>query len=630
MKDLIKQYLDHGISRRKLISGLSAVGIGTVAAKAMAQSLAPVAAPIPAAVPEGTMHEMAGPGGALYVQQLKAAGVKYIFANPSTGDAPIYDALAVEPDIQLIKGIQEGAVLAMADGYARLSGKTAVVQVAGVGLPNAMTQMVNTFKDRIPLLLTIASFGRDKIGKDGYQDYDFQQDMVGPITKYRWTVESAKSVADTTRRVFKFASTPPGGPVFLSIPDDVLKEQASAMIMDRALFDVPMRIRPDKDDVERAARMLIEAKSPILSVGDEVTFCQGEREVVELAELLGLPTTQFDGGGAWSKPFPTRHPLFIGMLVRVMQYPRDIDLHLNIGSHPAEFEIKGAKMISIRQDPASLARFAPVDLGMVADARLATIDLIAAIKSMATASRLKQIADDRRERTRAFTQKQRAFLDEITQKDAKGSTINRARLALELEKGLDKETIYVTDCDSGRKMNPVLSFGGGDKTYVGTGAAILGWAIAGGFGAKLARPDRPVVSILGDGSALFGGPQPLWSMARYQAPVTVMIYNNRAYDDERNRIWAFGQGNQLKLGRDMLCYNGSPDVDFAKAAAAFGVEGEVVSEPEKLADAIARGKRANIEGRPYLLDIHVDRDGIGAASTWYPAFSIADIRTKKV
>jgi thiamine pyrophosphate-dependent acetolactate synthase large subunit-like protein len=263
--------------------------------------------------------------------------------------------------------------------------------------------------------------------------------------------------------------------------------------------------------------------------------------------------------------------------------------------------------------------------------RLATIDLIDAVKSMATASRLKAIADARAARTSDYTKKQWEFLQQISQSAANvASSIRRERLAFELEKGLDKEAIYVTDCDSGKAMDPLMAFGGSDKTYVSTGPNILGWGVAASFGVKLARPDRPVVSILGDGSMQFGGPQPLWSMARYQAPVTVIIYNNRSYNNERNRIWAFGQGAQLKEGVDMLCYNGSPEIDFAKAASAFGVEGEVVSEPDKIAASLDRAKRANIEGRPYLLDIHVDRDGIGAASTWYPRYSIADQRTKKV
>ncbi len=122
MKQLIKQYLDQGLSRRQLVSGLSAFGMSTVAAKAVAQNLAPlgqgagqggavVAAEAPAAI-----REVEGNGGKLFVEQLKAAGVEYIFFNPSTGDHPIFDALVDVPEIKIIKGIQEGAVTAMADG----------------------------------------------------------------------------------------------------------------------------------------------------------------------------------------------------------------------------------------------------------------------------------------------------------------------------------------------------------------------------------------------------------------------------------------------------------------------------------------------------------------------------------
>jgi thiamine pyrophosphate-dependent acetolactate synthase large subunit-like protein len=629
MKDLIKQYLDSGISRRKLMSGLSAVGLSTVAAKSMAQSLAPFAS-AQAAMPDGPMREMTGTGGALYVQQLKAAGVKYIFFNPSTGDAPIFDALVDEPSIQLIKGIQEGAVTAMADGYARLSGKPGVVIVANVGLPNAMTQMVNTFKDRIPMLVTVAAFGQDQLGRETAQDYDFQEYMMNPITKWRWMAQTARGIPETTRRALKFATTPPSGPVFLAIPDDELRAQATATIMDQSLFDVSMRVRPAKDDVEKAARMLIEAKNPLMTVGDEVTLCQGEKEVQALAELLGLPVAGQAEFGVWSKPFPTRSPLYIGPMLRDMRYPGDVDVHVNLGDRYAEVAQRGTKLISIRQDSVSLARAAPVDLAMVADMKLAAQDLIDAVKSMATESSLKEIAEERTQRTRAYTKKQEEMLKTIVAAAGNGPEIRRERLAVELEAGLDKDTIFVTDCDSGKAMDPLLSFGGSDKTYVSTGPNILGWGIAAAFGAKLARPDQPVVAILGDGSTLFGGPQPLWSHARYSAPVTTIVYNNRSYNNERNRIWTFGGGAQFKEGRDMTCYNGSPDVDFTKAASAFGVEGEPVKEASAIKDALARAKKANVEGRPYLLDIHVERDGVGAASAWYPPYSIADQRTRKV
>jgi benzoylformate decarboxylase len=179
-------------------------------------------------------------------------------------------------------------------------------------------------------------------------------------------------------------------------------------------------------------------------------------------------------------------------------------------------------------------------------------------------------------------------------------------------------------------MDTFMSFGGSDKTMVSTTPNILGWAQAAAFGVKLAQPDRPVVSTMGDGSALFGGPQPLWSQARYNAPITNIVVNNRCYNNERNRILSLVAGQQFRLGKDMTSYNGSPDVDFARAAGAYGVEGETVTDPAKIQEALSRGKRANIEGRPYLLDIHVDREGVAAASEWYPAYSIAAQRTRKV
>src|SRR5215467_7605106 len=114
------------MSRRRLMTGLSALGMSAAAAKSVAQSLAPIGQAA-AAAPAAAMREMKGTGGALFVAQLKAAGVEYIFFNPSTGDYPIFDALVDEPGITLIKGIQEGAVIAMADGYARASGKVGVV-----------------------------------------------------------------------------------------------------------------------------------------------------------------------------------------------------------------------------------------------------------------------------------------------------------------------------------------------------------------------------------------------------------------------------------------------------------------------------------------------------------------------
>jgi acetolactate synthase I/II/III large subunit len=108
-----------------------------------------------------------------------------------------------------------------------------------------------------------------------------------------------------------------------------------------------------------------------------------------------------------------------------------------------------------------------------------------------------------------------------------------------------------------------------------------------------------------------------------------IVLNNHSYKNERNRIWHYG-GRQFKTGRDMTCYLGNPDVDYAKASEAFGVEGVVVKEPNELKPALVRAKRAIAEGRPYVLDVHTHRDGVGAASTWHPPYSVADLRQRRV
>ena len=629
MKELIRQYLDKGISRRDLTKGLTAAGLTAGAAKTMAQSLAPPAAAQTAAAP-AQIREMKGTGGALFTQQLKAAGVEFIFFNPSTSDSPIFDSLVNEPGIQLIKGVQEGAVVAMADGYARASGKLGVVIVANVGLPNAVAQMVNSYKDQVPILVAASSVSQDNLGRELFQEYENIERVTQPMTKWHWVAQTTPGIAETARRAVKFATTAPFAPVFLSIPENLLRTEATAQIYDKALFNVSMKIRPDKADVEAAARLIIEAKNPLLSIGDEVYQNGAEKEVLELAELLGLPVAGQGGSlGFWTKPFPSRHPLYLGPLLRQMRYPGAVDVHLNIGSKYGEQLMPGATLISLRRDPTSLARGAPIGLGMVSDIKLGTADLIDAVKSLATVARLKEIAAERLARTAAYTGKQRKLLDRVIKETPYDGDITMERLGIELEASLERDTIYVNDVDSGKRMDPFMTWGPEDKTYIGTGPNVLGWGMAGAFGVKLAKPDRPVLGVVGDGSFLFSGPQPLWSISRYQSPVTIVVLNNRSYNNERNRIWMSG-GTQFQSGRDMTCYLGSPDVDYAKTSQAFGVDAEIVKDPRRIQEAVQRAKKANAEGRPYLLDVNMARNGIGSASTWHPAYSVASKRTRKV
>jgi thiamine pyrophosphate-dependent acetolactate synthase large subunit-like protein len=636
VKLLIRQYLDRGISRRGFLSGLGALGITASAASAMASSLDPFLPQAQQVSPGGPepswMRQMRGTGGALMVAQLKAGGIEYVFFNPSTGTAPIFDALVDEPQIHVIHTLQEGAAVAMADGYAKASGKTPFVTCARPGFPNAMTQIFNTWKDQIPMLIAVDYASRQTLGEDTFQEADHMEIMAQPITKWYWVATTAGTIPEITRRAMKFASTAPCAPVFLALPEDTLAEETTASVMDQSKFDVSTKMRPDSAQIEQVARLLLEAKNPLLYVGDELTRCGAQKEVVELAELLGLPVARnTEANMGWSKPFPTRHPLFIGNYVRETRYPGPADVMLDLGSRlPYGYAFDpNEKLIQIRLDPSNLARFAPTELALVADLKLAIVDLMAAVRSMATAARLKQISDDRTAKTADYTAKMREFRESIARSEAGQSSISHVALGLELENVLEKDACFVADLDSGKTMESVMSFGGADKQFFGTTGAALGWGLPAALGVKLAQPDLQVVSVMGDGSFLFSGPQPLWSFARYNVPAIIIVGNNRSYNNERVRIWNAG-GKQFQKGKDMMCYLGDPDVDYAKTAAAFGVEGEVVVESSGLRPALERAKRATADGRPYLLDVHIDREGAGASSMWHSPYSVASLRQRKV
>jgi thiamine pyrophosphate-dependent acetolactate synthase large subunit-like protein len=634
MKDLIKRYLDNRISRRELLSGLGTLGITAATANSMAQSLAPF---LPPAAEEGAANALSasqnvkGTGGALLVAQLKASGIEHIFFNPSSGAAPFFDALVDEPKMHLIKALQEGALVAMADGYAKASGKAPFVICARPGFPNSMTQLYNVWKDEIPMVVAVDYVNRATLGEDGFEDADHLEMVAHPITKWNWVAQSADKIPEVTRRAFKFATTMPSGPVFLAYPEDILDDEGQAAVIDQAKFEISMKVRPDPSLVEKAARMLLDAQSPLVYVGDEVSRCGAQKEVLELAELLGIPVTRDGGTIGWSKSFPTQHPLYLGAALREMRYPAHVDVTLNLGSRLSYGERlqPGMKLIQVRMDPTNLARTAPTDVAIFGDLKFATADLVAAVKSMATADRLRKISQDRMAKTQEYSATMRKFRESLGKETWNHSPVSYERLGMELESSLDKDACVVAESDSGRKMEDFMSFGGSDKQYFTTTGAALGWGLPAAFGVKLAHPDLQVVSVVGDGAFLFAGPQPLWSYARYKAPVTIIVCNNRSYNNERNRIWNIG-GRQFQTGRDMTCYLGDPDIDYAKLASGFGVEGETVAEPAQLKPALERAKRATADGRPYLLDVHIERNGIGANSTWHPAYSVADLRQRKV
>ncbi|MEE8382981.1 MAG: thiamine pyrophosphate-dependent enzyme [Thermodesulfobacteriota bacterium] len=209
------------------------------------------------------------------------------------------------------------------------------------------------------------------------------------------------------------------------------------------------------------------------------------------------------------------------------------------------------------------------------------------------------------------------------------SPLSWERLSFEIDKVLDDDACIVAELDT---YIPYywMDFSRGKKALIGTTTGFaLGWVVGASLGVKIARPDRQVVCLVGDGSMLFGQLESLWSFSRYDVPAIIVVFNNRSYDGPRNRMFTLSEHPQEER-KDMACYLGDPDVNFVGITESFGIKGEVVSSPDQVKPAMKRAIRATKEGRPYLIDAILAQRGPGAGTNWHPEISIAAGRKRKV
>src|SRR5689334_5802407 len=302
MRELVVRYLNHSLSRRGFVRGLTKAGLTATAAQSVltsvssvsvAQTAAP-AAPAATAAPSvpaaaagaanAAVKQFQGPGGACFAEQLIACGVKYVFGNSASEDAQFYEALVDRPQLKYILTPHEGPGAAMAAGYVKASGEpTIVMQAAVVGMANAIGQMFNAWKEQTPLVFY--SYRTDqsrRAGRDGFEEVANQEQIVQPVTKYSWLARRPDMIPETLRRGFKAAWTPPYGPAYVSWHSDYNDERVRTDIIAQSQFDVRMRVRPDPAEVERAAKLLLSAKMPLMIVGDEVYRAKASAKAARL------------------------------------------------------------------------------------------------------------------------------------------------------------------------------------------------------------------------------------------------------------------------------------------------------------------------------------------------------------
>src|SRR6267154_1016640 len=508
MRELVARYLSRSISRRGFLKGLTTAGISLVSAESILESLVPIAhAQEAQRIAPEAIKMVEGTGAECFAEQLIASGVKYVFGNSASEDAQFYEALVDRPQLKYILTPHEGPGAAMAAGYVKASGEpTIVMQAAVVGMANAVGQMFNAWKEQTPLV--VYSYRTDqsrRAGRDGFEEVANQEQIVQPITKFTWLSRRPDMIPETVRRAFKAAWTPPHGPSYISWHSDYNDERARTEIISQDQFDPRMRVRPNPDEIERAAKLLVEAKMPLLIVGDEIYKAKAAAKAVKLAEMLGMPVTQVRQLYA---NFPETHPLWVGNLagssLNSLNYPKSADVIINVGnkfqhSGPAPIVPRGPKFIDMRIDYASMGNVMLTEVPLVCDVGYGLDDLIAAVEQLLTPA-LRQKAADRAVDVRKFSEWAKAARGQVVNNpDWNQSPIITDRLTWEIAQFADPDAIIVHEAGSvalhSFDFNPM----GGRELFFYYGAH-LGSGVGTAAGVKLARPNQQVICMVGDGS----------------------------------------------------------------------------------------------------------------------------------
>jgi len=638
MRELVAQYLSRSISRRGFLKGMTAAGVSLAAAESVLDSLVPVAHAQESRRGADAIKVFEGTGGACFAEQLIASGVKYVFGNSASEDAQFYEALVDRPQLKYILTPHEGPGAAMAAGYVKASGEPAIVmQAAVVGLMNAMGQMFNAYKEQTPLVFY--SYRTDqtgRAGRDGFEEVANQEQIVAPLTKYSWLARRPDMIPETVRRAFKAAWAPPFGPSYCSWHSEYNDAKVKTDIIAQDKVDPRMRVRPNPAEVERAAKLLVEAKMPLLNVGDEVYNRHAIDKAVKLAELLGMPVTQ---ARQVFVSFPQTHHLWVGgppgNRLASLSLPKNPDVVISVGNKlqhnsPAPIVGRNARFIDMRIDSASMGNVIPTEVPLVADVAYGLDDLIAAIEGIMTPA-IRQRAQERAQEVRRFTEHAKTLRALLTKNpDWDRSPMLSDRVTWEIAQFAEPDAIIVHEGGSiglhSFGFNPL----GGRELFNYYGAH-LGSGVGTAAGVKLARPNRQVICLVGDGSFVFG-PTALWNMARLELPVITVVYNNHAYSGPHSRVVEkVAGGRMIQTGQFVHDYLGNPDMNMAWIAKGFGVDAEVAESPDQLKAALARARKATVEGKPYLIDVQVARNGVAwADKPWTPPIRIAHERTRKV
>ncbi len=547
-------------------------------------------------------------GRQAFLEILKQEGIQYIFGNPGTTELPMMDALAGQEEIRYYLALHEGVAVSMADGYTVASGRPAAVNVhVSPGLGNCMGMLYNASKSGAPVLLTAGQHDQSFLLSEPIL-WSNLAEVARPYVKWSYEIRRLEDLPRAVHRAVKVATAPPTGPVFLSLPMDVLKAEGEIDL--GAPTRVDPRLRASREAVERAVEILVTSKNPVIIAGDAVARGDAHHELALVAELLGAPVYQQTVSGTCN--FPSSHPLSLGPLTRLQKVARkafeDSDVLFSIGadlmtmSLPSELEPipPGLSIIHIHQDPWEIGKNYPASVGILGDPKETLRDMEKALKDRISHEKQKE-ARVRTERIRERKEKRASDLREKAHQQRNLIPIRPLALMETIADSLPPDAVVVDETiSSGRGLMTFLRCEDPHSFYGMRGGGI-GWGIPAALGIKVALPDRPVVGLIGDGSAMYSF-QGLWTAARYGLAVVFVILNNRGYRILKERTHALG-GSSAQSGNYVGMDLEQPYIDFISLSRALGVPAE---RCEKLGEFKHLLSHALALGGPFLIDVQVD------------------------
>ena len=545
-------------------------------------------------------------GRSAFLALLKDEGISHLFGNPGTTELPIMHALKDHPDLTYVMAMQEALVVAMADGFSRASGELTACNVhVAPGLGNAMGSLYNAKFTGTPMILTA---GQQEQGHGLMEPllYDPLVPIAQPLVKWAVEVNRLEDLPRILRRAAKIATTAPTGPVFISLPGDILNAEAGIDLAASTRLDT--RVRPSDDAIAALADRLIRAERPVLLCGDEIVKSDALEEAALLSETLGAPAYQ--SSTPYGSHFLSERPGFIGALSRDQVQVRRVldpyDVMVVLGSDVLRMSVFSEtdplpahmSVVQIGLVDWEIGKNYPAEIAIKADVRETLRALIPALKSRGGAALAKRAEAALAALAASNWSATRRRLATEIAAHATTTPIHGDWLTLKLAEAVPENGIlFFEGLTTGRYINALYPYR--DRyNFHGLASGGIGWAVPAAVGAQLANPDRPVTVLVGDGSAMYSV-QALWTAAHHNLPMTYVIANNGGYRIIKQRLKSF-HGDDNFVGMDFE----KPALDWQALAKGLAINSVRVTDPAALADVL--GQACTGQGGPTLVEVVVD------------------------